>query len=126
MAEIILWIIQILILPALSPLCVGIIRKIKARFQNRQGAGIFQPYFDIWKLLHKDEVISKDASWIFRFAPYIIFTSTIVVGLAIPLFATFINNNFTSDILVIVCTLSIGTFLLALAGIETGGGFGGF
>ena len=120
------WIIQLIFVPLASPLCIGVIRKIKARLQNRQGAGIFQPYFDIWKLLHKDEVISKDASWIFRFAPYIIFTSTIVVGLATPLFATFINNNFTGDILVIVCTLSIGTFFLALAGMDTGGGFGGF
>ncbi len=122
---IVIWIIQLLFVPLASPLCIGIIRKIKARFQNRQGASVFQPYFDLWKLLHKDEVISKDASWIFEFAPYIVFTSTLVVGMSIPLVAGFINNN-AGDMLVIICTLSIGTFFLALAGIDTGSGFGGF
>src|SRR3989338_2894704 len=73
MAYIILWIIQLLLIPLFSPLCVGIIRKIKARMQNRQGASIFQPYKDLWKLLHKDEVISQDASWVFRFAPFVVF-----------------------------------------------------
>ncbi|OGZ73053.1 MAG: formate hydrogenlyase [Candidatus Staskawiczbacteria bacterium RIFCSPLOWO2_01_FULL_38_12b] len=124
--DIIIWIIQIILVPAVAPLCVGIIRKIKAKLQNRQGAGIFQPYQDLWKLFHKDEVISKDASWIFRCAPYIVFTVTIIIGASIPLFASFINNTVTGDLLIIIYTLAIGTFFLALAGIDTGSAFGGF
>jgi len=62
-------IVQILIVPIASPLGIGIVKKIKATLQNRRGAGVFQPYKDIWKLLNKDEVISADASWIFKFAP---------------------------------------------------------
>lgn len=126
MENIILWIIQILILPALSPLCVGIIRKIKAYFQNRQGASIFQPYNDLWKLFHKDEVISSDASWIFRFAPFAIFGATLAISASIPIFASFLSNNFTSDILVVIYILATGTFFLALAGLDVGGAFGGF
>lgn len=121
-----IWIIQLLFIPAFSPLVIGIIRKIKAKMQNRQGASVFQPYNDLWKLLHKDEIISEDASWIFRYAPFIIFSVTIVVGTSIPLFSFFINNNLTSDLLVIVYTLAIGTFFLALAGMDTGSAFGGF
>ena len=124
--SIFIWIIQLILVPLISPLCVGIIRKIKAKMQNRRGAGIFQPYMDLWKLLHKDEIISKDASWIFSYAPFIIFTVTIIVGASIPLFTSFLNNNLTSDLLVIVYTLAIGTFFLALAGMDTGSAFGGF
>jgi formate hydrogenlyase subunit 4 len=120
------WIVQIVLAPALSPLCLGVVKKLKARLQNRQGASIFQPYQDLWKLLHKDEIVSRDASWIFRFAPYVIFSVTIIVGASIPLFAVFLNNIFTSDFLMVIYTLSIGTFFLALAGIDTGSGFGGF
>lgn len=123
---ILILILQLILVPAISPLSVGIIRKIKAKMQNRQGASIFQPYRDLQKLFHKDEIISRDASWIFRFAPVIIFSVTLVVGASIPLFNSMINNNFTSDILVIVYTLSIGTFFLALAGMDTGSAFGGF
>ncbi|MDP2642435.1 MAG: NADH-quinone oxidoreductase subunit H [Candidatus Peregrinibacteria bacterium] len=123
---IIIWIIQLIFVPTVSPLCIGVIKKIKAKFQNRQGASIFQPYKDLWKLFHKDEVISKDASWIFRVAPFIIFTITIIVGASIPLFASFLENNITSDFLFIVYALAIGTFFLALAGMDTGSAFGGF
>ncbi|MCX6013905.1 MAG: NADH-quinone oxidoreductase subunit H [Chloroflexi bacterium] len=120
-------IIQLILVPALSPLGIGLIRKIKAKLQNRQGAGIFQPYKDLWKLFHKNEIISIDASWIFKYAPYIIFTVTLVVGASIPLlFSTFLRNNLTGDMLVIIYTLAIGTFFLALAGMDTGSAFGGF
>ena len=123
---VIAWTIQLLLVPAASPLCVGIIRKLKARLQNRQGAGIFQPYKNLWKLFHKDEVISRDASWIFTAAPYIVFSITILIGSAIPLFLLTTSNTVISDILVVVYGLAIGTFFLALAGVDTGSAFGGF
>ena len=116
--SIFIWLVQLILVPVISPLSVGIIRKIKAKMQNRQGASIFQPYRDLWKLFNKDEIISKDASWVFTYAPYIVFAVTLIVGASIPLFALF-TNIFTSDLLVIVYTLAIGTFFLALAGLDT-------
>lgn len=121
-----IWISQFIFVPALSPLSIGIIKKIKAKLQNRQGASVIQPYRDIWKLMHKDEIISSDASWVFRYAPFIIFTATIVVGASIPLFTSFLKNTLTGDLLVVVYTLALGTFFLALAGMDTGSAFGGF
>lgn len=123
---IILWILQLILIPVISPLCVGVIRTLKAKLQNRHGAPIVQPYKDLWKLFHKDETISHDASWIFRFAPMIVFGVTLVVGASIPLFGSFFPNGLTDDLLVIVYTLAIGTFFLALAGMDTGSAFGGF
>ncbi|PIT94707.1 formate hydrogenlyase [Candidatus Falkowbacteria bacterium CG10_big_fil_rev_8_21_14_0_10_39_9] len=122
----IIWLLQIIFIPVLSPLGIGLVKKIKAKMQNRQGASILQPYRDLWKLFHKDEIISSDASWIFRVAPFIIFAVTIIVGASIPLFGSFLGNYFISDILLIVYTLAIGTFFIALAGMDTGGAFGGF
>src|SRR3989338_4372968 len=106
------WIIHLSFPPAISPLCLGFIRKLKAKFQNRQGAGVFQPYKDLWKLLHKDEIISADTSWIFKYAPFVIFAVTLIVGASIPLFTSFLRNSLTGDIVVIVYTLAIGTFFL--------------
>lgn len=126
MKLIIICIIQLIFVPAMSPFFVGVVRKVKARLQNRRGASLFQPYSDIWKLLHKDEVISEDASWIFRSTPYIIFAITIIIGASIPLFITTFTNYFTSDFLVIVYLLALGTFFLALAGLDIGSAFGGF
>lgn len=120
------WILQIVLVPAIAPLLIGITRKIKALFQNRQGASIVQPYKDFWKLFHKDEVVSTDASWIFRFAPYIIFTTTLVIAGSIPLVTLATSNVFVSDFLLVVYLLALGTFFLALSGIDVGSSFGGF
>ena len=124
--SIIIWTIQLALVPAVSPLCIGVVRKIKARFQNRVGAGIFQPYRDLWKLFHKDEVISEDASWIFKCAPYIIFSTTVIIGASIPLFTTIFSFNSLGDLLVVIYLIAFGTFFLALAGMDVGSAFGGF
>lgn len=121
-----MWTIQLLFVPAVSPLLIGIIRKIKAKMQNRQGASIIQPYRDIWKLFHKDEIISEDASWVFRVSPYIIFTVTILVGASVPLFIFSFSGEIIGDFLAIIYLLALGTFFLALSGIDTGSAFGGF
>lgn len=122
----IIFAIQLLILPALSPMFVGIIRKMKAMFQRRQGASIFQPYRDLWKLFHKDEIISEDASWITSVAPFIVFATTIVAAASVPTFTSVLKNSLTSDIIAVIYVLAIGTFFLALAGMDIGGPFGGF
>ena len=125
MNAILLWTIQLLAVPALSPLGIGIIRKIKARLQNRRGAGVLQPYRDLRKLFGKDETISADASWVFKAAPYIIFGVTLAASVAIPVFSVSAANPL-ADLLVFVYLLAIGNFFLALAGIDTGSAFGGF
>lgn len=123
---IIFWIIQIIFVPVFAPLCIGIVRKIKAKFQNKVGADIFQPYRDLWKLFHKDEVISEDASWIFRFSPYFIFSITLVLGASIPIITAVFSSTVLGDLLTIVYLIALGTFFLALAGLDTGSSFGGF
>jgi len=120
------WILQIFLIPAVAPLLLGITRKVKAFFQNRQGASIVQPYRDFWKLFHKDEVISTDASWIFRFAPYVVFATTLVLTASIPVLTYATRTTLTGDFLVVVYIFAFGTFFLALSGIDTGSGFGGF
>jgi len=121
-----MWFIQILLIPALSPLVIGIIRKFKAKFARKKGASVFQPYRDLWKLFHKDEHISTDASWIFLAAPFVIFAVTLVVSFSIPNISLVVNNMFTGDILVIIYLLALATFFLAMAGMDTGSAFGGF
>lgn len=133
--SILFFLLQILLVPVLSPLCVGIIRKIKAYMQNRVGASIFQPYRNLWKLFHKDEVISSDASWIFRFAPYLLFALTLLIGAGVPIISNlppelfdgaFLSFLSLGDFIVIIYLFALGTFFLALSGMDTGSGFGGF
>lgn len=123
--EIALYVFQCLAVPLLSPAVLGLIRKVKASMQNRVGASIFQPYRDLAKLFRKDEVVSEDNSWIFSAAPYIVFGTTLALGISVPLIGH-ISWAPTGDLLVFVYLIAAGTFFLALAGMDTGGGFGGF
>ena len=134
----IFFLIQIIAIPALSPLCIGVIRKIKAVMQNRVGADIFQPYRDLWKLFHKNEIISDEASFVTRWFPFIIFAITVVIGAAVPLVTSISpsllfgasGNAFTlapvSDFIVLVYLFALTTFLLVLIGMDQGSAFGGF
>jgi formate hydrogenlyase subunit 4 len=124
--SIVSWVVQLVLIPALSPFIIGITRKMKAELQNRQGASPFQPYRDLRKLFRKDEVMSRDSSWVFRFTPYLVFALTVLVGGCIPLISAALINTYTGDFLVVIYLLALGTFFLALAGMDTGGPFGGF
>lgn len=117
--------IHIILIFGFAPLFVGIIRKCKASLQGRQGASIMQPYGDLQKLFRKDEVISPDASWVFRLAPYIIFSAIAVAVSGIPLIFSGESAS-TGNIFVFVYMLAVATFFIALAGMDTGSSFGGF
>lgn len=124
--ELLIFIIKLLYVPFVSPLCIGIIRKIKAIMQNRQGASISQPYFDLIKLFQKDEAISPTSSWIFLYTPYILFTCSLIIATGLP-FLSFGANVFgVHDFLVIIYLLALGSFFLSLAGVDTASSFGGF
>ena len=71
---------QTALLLALSPLLSGLIRNWKAKLQNRRGAHVWQPHFDLAKFLHKDMVISEHASWIFNVTPYVLFLTALLAG----------------------------------------------
>ena len=126
MPNALLWTIQLIFVPVISPFFIGVIRKIKAWFQNRAGADIWQPYRDLRKLFRKGEVVSEDASWIFRFAPYIIFAVTLSLGASIPILTVLRPVGFLGDFISLVYLVALGTFFLALAGIDAGSAFGGF
>ena len=122
--DIILSVLQVLLLLAIAPLVTGIIRKIKAYFQQRRGASIFQPYRDIAKLFHKDSVVSRDTSWIFSITPYISMVAVLVAGLLVPVFVTR-TLGFVGDLIVVVYLLGTVRFFTALAALDAGSAFGG-
>ncbi len=118
-------IIQFLVIILLSPLITGIMRKVKAKTQKRIGSSIFQPYYDILKLLKKDEVISDQASWIFRFASLIIFSSTVTVAFFIPVLVSYSPFNPGGDIILIIGLFGLSRFFLLLGGLDVSSAFGG-
>lgn len=117
--------LQALAVLLVSPFVVGLIRKVKAWLQCRQGPGLIQPYYDLAKLFQKEIVASSYTSWIFTTTPYILFASTLTASLLVPTFLSITPLNFAGDIITVVYLLALGTFFLMLAGMDAGSAFGG-
>ena len=109
----------------LAPGLVGLIRWMKARLQNRRGAPVWQPYLELQKLFRKEVVVSRNASWLFRAAPYVIFASVVATTALVPVLAAPAALDRMGDLVVLVYLLLLGTFFLALAGLDPGSAFGG-
>jgi Formate hydrogenlyase subunit 4 len=117
--------VQMLLVLLVAPLMTGFVRMIKARLLRRRGPSPLQPYRDLWRLLRKEVVLAETASWLFRAAPYIVFTAIWVAASLIPTFATGLVFSWSADVIAIVALLGTARFFLALAGLDVGTSFGG-
>ena len=116
---------QVAVVLAFAPLASGIVARLKEIIQSKRGPSIFQPYRDLWKLFHKDEVVSGDASWIFRFTPYVVFVTPIFVALLIPVLTSYpLFFAFMGDMLGGGFVLALGGFFAALAAVDTANPYG--
>lgn len=116
---------QVLLVLVVAPALVGIVRLVKARMLGRRGPGLFQPYRDLNRLLHKEVVIAHNASWLFHVVPYIVFSSIWVAAALVPTYAVGLIFSWSADIIVIIGLLGTARFFLALAGLDIGTAFGG-
>lgn len=124
-SNILLPVLQIVVIAGLSPLVKGFINKMEARIQCRRGPSLFQPYYNLVKLLQKDAVVSEIASWIFRATPYVTFISILLIALLVPVLSSQVPLNFIGDIILIIYLFALGRFFLALSSLDTGSAFGG-
>ncbi len=125
LTKILIEVIQMLIVGLGAPLLVGLVRRVKARLQGRRGASVLQPYADLRKLLAKEAVVSETTSWIFRFTPYLLVATMLLSALLVPLLTTQTPLGFIGNIIVLMYLFLLGTFFLALAGLDAGSAFGG-
>jgi formate hydrogenlyase subunit 4 len=85
---------------AAAPLLKTVIKKMKARLQNRQGPRLLQGYSDLAKLLSKESVRSETASWVYVAGPRVYFAAAVAATTLVPV-------------------------LMAAAALDTGSPFGG-
>lgn len=117
--------LQTLLTILIAPFLSGFIKKIKNNIRMRKGAPVLQPYYNFIKLFSKKEVISENASWIFRITPFIVLASVATALLLVPVFHSSFSLSYMGDFFVIIFLLALGRFFLALAGLDAGSAFGG-
>jgi formate hydrogenlyase subunit 4 len=67
-----------------SPIVTGVLRKVRARLEGRQGPPVTQPLRDLRKLMGKERIASEHGSWVFSTAPLVVLGSAFLVAAASP------------------------------------------
>ncbi len=113
--------LQVVTIAGAAPGVSGVISRVEARLQGRRGPRVLQPYFDIAKLFHKEALAPAGASWVFLAAPLAAFTCYLTVPLLIPVLTSYpLPLGYMGDILGGGFILSLASFLVAVAALETG------
>lgn len=102
-----------------APLAQGILRRVTARIQSRQGPPLLQPYFDLLKLLGKEDLESGEAPAMQRFAAYLSLAAVLTVACLVPMgFAAPMNNG--GDVILLIYLLALCGICTLLAGLAAG------
>ena len=102
-----------------APLCQGVLRKVTARVQSRQGPPLPQPYFDLLKLLGKEDIESGQSPAMQRFAAYLSLATVLTVACLIPMgFAAPMNR--AGDVILLIYLLTLCGVCTLLAGLAAG------
>jgi formate hydrogenlyase subunit 4 len=117
--------IETALLVLLGPLVTGIIQKLKARLQCRQGAGVLQPYRDLRKLFRKGTVQADTASGFFWWTPVLVLAATVAASALVPVLRAGPPAVPLGDTLMLLGLLALARFLTAIGALDAGGAFGG-
>lgn len=124
--DILLQIAQVLTVLVFAPLLQGCIHRWEERVQRARGPSVLQPYRDLWKLFHKQIVAPDSASFIYWVTPVVAFTCMLTVPILIPVLTNFpLPESDMGDILGGGLVLTFGSFMITLAGLDTGSAYGG-
>lgn len=115
---ILIGLLNILIILLLAPLYEGIMRKVRAVIHSRQGPPILQPYYDLAKLMLKDDQ-EVAGDFLFKGAPVLCLGSVILVALFTPM-GTAAPLGFAGDALVLVYLLTMSAVFVILGGMASG------
>jgi formate hydrogenlyase subunit 4 len=113
--------LQVLTIAVAAPGISGVIARVESRLQGRRGPRIRQPYYDLAKLFRKEALAPEGASWFFLAAPLVAFTCYLTVPLLIPVLTSYpLPLGYMGDILGGGFILSLASFCIAVAALETG------
>src|SRR5512138_2254190 len=113
---------NVVVVLLVAPFFQGVLRKITARIQSRQGPPIWQPYYDTFKLLGKEDIESGVSPKMQRFATYLSLASILAVGCLVPMgFGAPMNG--AGDAILVIYLLTLSGICVLLAGLAAGSAY---
>ena len=116
---------SLLVVVILAPTLPGIANRIKSALTGRRGSPVLQLYADLWKLWRKGVVYSTTTTLIFRLAPVVLVSTTLLAACLLPWDSSSAVMSFPGDLVAFAGLLALGRFLLVLSAMDTGSSFEG-
>lgn len=110
---------NVVIVLLLAPLFEGVLRKVTAKIQSRQGPPLWQPYYDLLKLLGKEDIESGETPLMQRFAAYLGLGAILTVAWLVPMGNTAPLNE-AGDIILLIYLITLCGISTLLAGLAAG------
>ena len=123
--ELLDWSIWFILSLLAAPLLPGIINKVKAFFAGRKGPSVFQLYFDLFKLLRKESIISLTSGGVIPLAPAMILAALLGAALFLPYGGVKSPLSFTGDIILFFYLLGTSRVVMIFGALDTGSSFEG-
>lgn len=118
MTNIAVGVFNILLVLLAAPLLDGFLRKVRARIHSRQGPPVLQSYYDLAKLMVKEDQRGAN-NFIFNAAPVACLGSVLLAALFVPMGGV-VPLGFAGDILVLVYILTLAPIFMCLGGMASG------
>jgi formate hydrogenlyase subunit 4 len=123
-SELLTQLLEIVAALAAAPLFLGWVNQCRAWLSNRRAPSVWVPYRNIRKLFDKDAVLAESASPLFRFAPYVVFSTMVVAAGIIPSMGTRLPLVVAADAIALVGLFATARVFLSLAAMDIGTAFG--
>lgn len=107
------------------PALIGIINKVKAFFAGRKGPRLLQLYYDIFKLLRKDRILSETSTCIMELGPIVNLGAIITATFLMPAAGEASPLGFNGDIILFFYLFALGRIVTIFTALDTGSAFEG-
>lgn len=107
------------------PALIGIINKVKAFFAGRKGPRLLQLYYDIFKLLRKDRILSETSTCIMELGPIVNLGAIITAAFLMPAAGAASPLGFNGDIILFFYLFALGRIVTIFTALDTGSAFEG-
>jgi len=101
----------------LSPLGEGIMRKLRAAIHSRKGPPVTQPYWDLLKLLGKEDLRTTGGA-VYAILPVVTLASVLLLATLIPMGAA-PPLAFAGDMIVVLYVAAMSSVLIMVAGFSS-------
>ena len=114
LTNILFWIVVVPVIVVLGLIASWIVRKVSALVQWRVGPPLFQPAYDVMKLMGKEILLPQDAQrTVFLMAPVVGLAGTLLLSLML-MRITFAQTAFLGDIIVAIYLMVLPSLALIL------------